>query len=118
MDPKQGDLDALLTLDTLPVKKFLGQGPNRSTVLQSSETDFAVNDRNNIAKVFQREHGVAFLDFTLEEVLQLKPFLQAMGLGSKYLSLISEEETVCEDEGLIESSLTAKFKERAYDLLR
>jgi hypothetical protein len=117
MDPKPDDLDTLLASDILPIKK-LDQNSNQITILQSPHSDFAVNDRNILAGVFLSEPRASFLDFTLEEVTELNPFLQALGLQNKYISSIYDEETACGDEGVVDGLRTAKFKERAYDLLR
>jgi hypothetical protein len=114
MEPKQGDLDTLLTSDILPVRRP-EPSPNHNRFLQSCQTDFVVIDRTKLAEIF--DGHAAFLDFTLEEVQQLYPFLHALGLGKKYLSLICDEETACSENGLVDSKLTAEFTERAYDLL-
>jgi hypothetical protein len=116
MDPKSGDLDPLLTSEVLPIREF--DGSDSMTVLRSPQASFAIIDRNNIAKIFERERDSAFLDFTLEEVLSLKPFLRALNLENKFVSLLCDERTVCRDEGLIDNSLTVRFRERAHGLLR
>jgi hypothetical protein len=115
MSPKQDDLERLLTCDFLPVRV---PHPNADDEIsfQNCLTDFAIIDRTKLAEVF--EGHVAFLNFELEEVLQLQPFLNALGLSKKYLSSMCCEETACDEEGSIDSRLTAEFRERAYGLLR
>lgn len=115
MNPDHGDLDTLLTSDILPVRRP-EPSPNQSIFFQSCQTDFVVVDRIKLADIF--DGHVAFLDFTLEEVKQLDPFLHALSLGKKYLSLMCEEKTACDESGLFDSKLTAEFNDRAYDLLR
>lgn len=116
MDPKEGDLDSLLTSDVLPVRRGRRVGFDSNVFLQSCQTDFVVIDRVKLAEIFGS--NTAFLDFSLEEVQQLYPFLHALGLDKKYLSLLYEEETICDDSGLPDSNRTAEFHQRAYDLLR
>ena len=115
MKPKQGDLDKLLACDFLPVR-VPQPGDGYEVSFQNCQADFVIIDRAKLADIF---HGhVAFLNFNLEEVLQLQPFLDSLGLSNKYISLICQEETSCSEDGLIDRSLTAEFQERAYDLLR
>jgi hypothetical protein len=115
MNPKQGDLDTLLTSGILPVRRP-EPSPSRNISFQSCQTDFVVIDRIKLAEIF--DGYTAFLDFTLEEVRQLDPFLHSLGLDEKYLSMICDEKTACTENGLTDSTLTAEFNERAYDLLR
>ncbi|KAH6672240.1 hypothetical protein B0J14DRAFT_69385 [Halenospora varia] len=117
MDPEPADLETLLTSDILPVRILDGDS-SHIIILQAPQSDLAINDRNKLARVFQNTPGATILDFTLEEVLQLEPFLQALGLQNKYLSSMYDEETACGDEGVVDNNLTEKFRERAYDLLR
>jgi hypothetical protein len=114
MEPKRGDLDSLLACSILPVR-MLESGHNYNTSFQSCQTDFVIIDRTKLAEIF--DGHAAFLDFTLEEVQQLYPFLHALGLEKKYLSLTCHEETACDENGLLDTNLTAAFHQRAYDLL-
>lgn len=113
MDPKESDLTPLMARNVLPVRRW---GNSAGTTLQNCGNNFTVLDRTKLADIF-REH-VGFLDFSLEEVQQLDPFLQALGLSRKCLSRVCTEETACRDDGVIERALTEKFKDRAYHLLR
>jgi len=110
-------MDGLLDSAILPVNT-VHPDQNRTTRLQTPGSAYAINDRNTLARVFESEPGATFLDFSLDEVLQLAPFLQALNVQDKYLSSIYDEETACEDDGVVDNSLTKAFKERAYDLLR
>jgi hypothetical protein len=118
MNPRKGDVDLLLIFNNLSITQPLQPNQqNGSTVLQSSETQFFVNDRPKLKDIFQRR--TPMLDFTLEEVRQLQPFLHALGVDQKYVSLQCDEKTDCSKEGSsIDSMLTADFHDRAYDLVR
>ncbi len=113
MDPKEGDLDLLLTCNILPIA---GPGSNSNVQLRSCRKNFAVNDRGKLAEIFK--DSVDFLAFSLEEVRALDPFLKALGLNKKFLSQLCTEQTACDEEGVVEESLTLDFKNKAYDLLR
>jgi len=73
-------------------------------------------DRAKLADMFKQHTGL--LDFSLEEVLSLAPFLQALGLGNKYLSKLCTEETARPNHGVLAEDLTQNFKNRAYYFLR
>jgi hypothetical protein len=113
MDPKERDLSSLVARNVLPVTR---SGNPAGTTLQNCGNNFTVIDRTKLADIF-REH-VGFLDFSLEEVRQLDPFLQALDLSRKYLSRVCTEETTCGDDGVLDRTLTEEFKDRAYHLLR
>jgi hypothetical protein len=113
MEPKQGDLNILITSEILPVRRP-GSASN-SYAFQSCQNNFAIIDRTKLAEIF--DGHATFLDFTLEEVRQLYPFLHALDLERNYLSLLCDEETACVDNGSVDRKRTAEFKERAYDLL-
>ncbi|CZR67410.1 uncharacterized protein PAC_17309 [Phialocephala subalpina] len=113
-DPKRSDLTPLLSCNILPVKKARHDSANVS--LQNCGSDFTVVDRTKLADIFKGHVG--FLDFSLEEVRQLDPFLQALDLSKKYLSRVCTDETACSDDGVLDVDLTENFKNRAYDLLR
>lgn len=115
MKPKSADLNILLTCKFLPVRG-LQRGAGTEIELRSSQSDFVIVDRSKVARIF--EDDLEFLDFSLEEILQLKPFLRAMGLSDKYLSKLYSEETDCQGESMLDSRLTADFNSRAYELLR
>jgi hypothetical protein len=114
MDLEKSDLIPLISCNILPVRTTrLGSA---EVSLQSRGSNFTVIDRTKLADIF-REH-VGFLDFSLEEVRQLDPFLHALDLSKKYLSRVCREETACSDDGVLDVDLTEKFKDRAYYLLR
>jgi hypothetical protein len=115
MRPNLIDLDILSTCNFLPVKIPQPDAAHRMA-FRARQSDFVIIDRIKLAEIF--EGRVEFLDFNLEEILQLEPFLTSMGLGSKYLSLLCREETDCQGESFLDNGLTAAFNSRAYDLLR
>lgn len=114
MDPKQNDLASLLTQNILPIRKMRHGTAELS--LQNCGADFVVTDRAKLENIFA--DSATFLDFSLEEVRQLDPLLQALNLSEKYLSHVYTEETSCSDDGISDWDLTLGFKDRAYHLLR
>lgn len=107
--PKPG---RLLKYSIFPVKF-----PNGSTHCRSLEVDFFVADREILWKSLFRQ--VKFLDFTFEEVVQLAPFLEWVGLDKKYLSRCARESTSfdgSDDAPLLNAD--RQIRNRAYALLR
>ncbi|ENH67493.1 hypothetical protein FOC1_g10010770 [Fusarium oxysporum f. sp. cubense race 1] len=58
--------------------------PNKSVKLQSGRTQFAIADRKALGDIFAPQ--AKMLDFTLDEVRRLRPFLSWLDLESRYLS--------------------------------
>lgn len=116
MNPKTGDLETLSSSDFLPVRIPPILGTNYQVCFKNCQSEFAIIDRTKIAEVF--DGHVPFLNFYLEEVRQLQPFLEALGLHSKYLSVLCDEDTACDETGSLDARLTSDFKSRAHDLLR
>jgi hypothetical protein len=114
MDPKRGDLTSLAEANFLPIRRT--SSASAGVCFQSCRSNFSIIDRTKLADIFRPHTG--FLDFSLEEVQNLAPFLQALDLSNKYLSSLCTEETACSDSGLLDVVLTEKFKNRAYYLLR
>ncbi|KAM0415352.1 hypothetical protein ACHAPD_006548 [Fusarium lateritium] len=85
-------LNSLLgTADRLPDERPVFKGavfpvkyPNGSVKLQSGRTDFAIVDRKALGDIFGTRAKT--LDFTLDEVRRLQPFLSWLNMGSRYLS--------------------------------
>jgi hypothetical protein len=115
MKPTPDDLSILSTCSFLPVR-VSQSGAAQQIEFLDCQSDFGIVDRIKLADIFEGE--VDLLDFSLEEVLQLEPFLRSLELGDKYLSLLCREETDCQGEGLLDNRLTADFNSRAYHLLR
>ncbi|KAH8808653.1 hypothetical protein F5884DRAFT_900865 [Xylogone sp. PMI_703] len=114
MDPKESDLESVINCDILPVRDDR-YGSTRIS-FQNCQGNFVVIDRAKLATVFTGYVG--FLDFTLEEVRQLEPFLRALKLDKKCLSRLCTEETTCTEDGVVDRRLTEELKDRAYYLLR
>jgi hypothetical protein len=114
MDPKREDLASLAGANFLPIRRTGSASAGVS--FQSCGSNFSIIDRTKLANIFRPYTG--FLDFSLEEVQNLAPFLQALELSNKYLLNICTQETACSDSGLLDVELTEKFRNRAYYLLR
>jgi hypothetical protein len=114
MDPRQGDLELMVECSILPVRE--GQPSSESVTFRNCHDNFVVTDRVKLGEVFQGHIG--FLDFSLEEVRQLNPFIQALNLDRKFLTLVCKKRTACTEERVLDARLTTEFKDRAYALLR
>jgi hypothetical protein len=114
MNPKREDLTSLAKANVLPIRRT--GSASAGVCFQSCRSNFSIIDRTKLADIFRPYTG--FLDFSLEEVQNLAPFLQALNLSNKYLSNLCTEKTACSDSGLLNEVLTEKFKNRAYYLLR
>jgi hypothetical protein len=114
MDPKERDLEAMRSCNILPISGDPSSADGTS--LQTCQSTFVIIDRVKLADIFSGYIG--FLDFSLEEVRQLDPFLKALRLGDKYLSCVCTEATACSEDGIPDRELTTEFMDRAYALLR
>lgn len=114
MDPRREDLTPLVSCNILPIRN-VSHGVV-SITLKSCASNFVINDRVQLSTIFTGHVG--FLDYYLEEVRALTPFLHALNLSEKYLSSVCTEHTACDDSGDLDLVLTEKFKDRAYHLLR
>ncbi|KEF63281.1 uncharacterized protein A1O9_01258 [Exophiala aquamarina CBS 119918] len=70
--------DRILRSRVFPVKD-----PNGQVTLHTAETEFGIIDRQRLGELFAKAW---LLDFTLEEVRLLRPFLRWTGLESRFLS--------------------------------
>ncbi len=114
MDPTKPDLIPLVPYNILPIRRMRHGSADMS--LQNCGSNFSVVDRMKLADIFRDHTG--FLDFSLEEVRQLDPILQALDLSKKFLSRVCIEETACSNNGVFDMDLTQEFNDRAYYLLR
>lgn len=85
-ETKRPDPHALLEIPIFPVQYANGQ-----KVLMDIGTDFAIIDSESLARRFRGK--IKILDFTREEVLQLRPLIEWAGLTTRYLSAIVREST-------------------------
>lgn len=102
----------LLGAPVFPVRS--GDG---SVSLRPASADFAIIDREHLAARF--EGRIKVLDYTLEEVRRLKPFLEWAGLQGRYLSACVKEITSISD-GRVRSISTPNrdIKRKAHAILR
>lgn len=83
----------------------------------SVQTHFFIVDREPLRSKF--EGRVRFLDFSLEEVVQLYPFLNWIQLDDRYISrCVTESTSVPHSSAQPSSHLDHQFRYRAYALLR
>jgi hypothetical protein len=111
MNPRPGDLSRLKSLNILPVKK----AGEEQVCLRSTAFDFIILDHPKLANGFQGR--LLVLDFSLEEIKQLRPFLSAMSLNDKYISVRVSEQTEAQD-GVVNQNLCTEFHKRAYAIVR
>jgi len=103
---------ALLKAPVFPVKL-----PTGDTGLETSEASFVIVDRKSLAARFNGR--IKVVDFTLEEVWQLKSFFTWMGMEDRYISASVEEVTrVSSENSRAISSPGRDLKHKAYYILR
>jgi len=106
-DPK-----AILHARVFPVRY-----PNGTVELYSSAVDFAIADRKHLLDLFCSR--AKFLDFDVNEVARLEPFLQWTGLDKRYISSsVKEISMVRGDSHRALISPERNIARRAYGLLR
>ncbi|KAF3059432.1 hypothetical protein GL218_05145 [Daldinia childiae] len=96
----------------LPVREVGG-----NTTLRSAETGFGIIDRKRLGDIFYDK--VKIFDFTVNEIVKLKPLIKWAGLEDRYLSRLVQETSVL-DSGLKIpiSDPVQDIKKKAYGLLR
>lgn len=110
MGPQTGSLEQLKELKILPV-----QMPNGVVNLQSTRDAFSIVDRDPLRKAFRGK--ISMLDYSLEEVRILRPFLSSLGLEDRFLSRTVTEESTAR-ESSFDRVLTSEFRAKAYTLFR
>ncbi|KAJ9143512.1 ATPase-like, ATP-binding domain [Pleurostoma richardsiae] len=104
--------DALLKAIVFPVKY-----PDNKKYLRSTDTEFAIVDREYLVK--QLQGRIKLLDYSLEEVRCLKPFFEWTGLTSRYLSSSVERISSLLDGTRRPISMPRRdLKRKAHGLLR
>lgn len=112
LSPGEDDLDDLRNLKWLPIKSRYGE-----TVLGDISEAFFIVDRVEYGNAFRNK--VSVLDFSLEEVWSLQPFLWSLGLQNRYMSsAISESTDVRQPSKEPATNLTHDFREKATALFR
>ena len=109
LNPTRTDVKPLLNSNIFPVR--IGDGTVKPT---TSYVEFAIIDKEEYEGLFPRLHTLAF---TLSEVNSYRPFLHAMGLAGRYMSVLVHEETKVEG-GTLDLPLTRSLQARAYALYR
>ncbi|RYP52662.1 hypothetical protein DL768_002218 [Monosporascus sp. mg162] len=79
MEPSECSPQNLLQRPILPVR-----GVDGLVSLQPKDAEFAIVDRKRLGEIFH--DGIPFLDFTINEICQLKPLLMWASLEDRYLS--------------------------------
>ncbi|KAK8009461.1 hypothetical protein PG991_012012 [Apiospora marii] len=103
--------------DVVSGRIFPVKGPTGTVVLCSTATEFFIADRESLRSAFQPK--VRFLDFTLEEVVRLRPFLDWAGLELRYLSKCMREVTSFHgDVARPTSNPNRQIRNRAHAILR
>jgi hypothetical protein len=110
-DPTPTDLKSLLTCACFPVKTSGG-----NAAWYSSRDQFAVVDRKEYGDIFSGR--IDILDFSLEEVHQMRSFLVALGLESHFMSVAVKEETQTSGVATPDNVLTREMRKKAYAICR
>lgn len=112
LQPTAESLQPLWELAIFPVKLHDGR-----VKLQPRSFDFAIVDRQNLADAF--DGRARLLDFSLEEVWKLEPFLSCFDLEDRYLSrMVEERSSIKEGSSDPHSVLTRNLRRKAYALFR
>lgn len=101
----------------LQARVFPVRYPNGTVELCSSAVDFAIADRKHLLDLFCSR--AKFLDFDVNEVARLEPFLQWTGLGKRYISASVKEISMLRGDS--HRDLTSPERDiarKAYGLLR
>jgi hypothetical protein len=113
----QTDLNHPDAAPFLKCKLFPVKYPDGTTSLTSADVEFAIIDRQHLADRFQPH--VKVLDYTLEEVRCLKPFLEWANLHNRYLSASVKEITCLSGDMRRAISLPSRdMGRKAHALLR
>jgi hypothetical protein len=113
--PSRKDLEKLKSLPIFPVK--ITGGTSDPVVLRVRTEKFSINDRQPWADAFKGK--IDFLDFALEDVRKLQPFLSSFDLGDRYLSrAVAEMSSFQGEVGERSKKLTTQLRGRAHALAR
>ncbi|KAF2421213.1 hypothetical protein EJ08DRAFT_738278 [Tothia fuscella] len=108
--PSPDDLQELVNCHCFPITVFTGRLEWRT-----STQWFAIPDRREFRRAF--EGKINILEFSLEEVHSIRPFLFGLGLENKYLSSLVTEETQVEG-GTNDLRLTLDLRKKSYAMCR
>ncbi|RYP14158.1 hypothetical protein DL765_006566 [Monosporascus sp. GIB2] len=112
MEPLDCSPQNLLQRPILPVRGVDGQ-----VSLQPKDAEFAIIDRKRLGMIFH--DNIPFLDFTIDEICQLKPLLMWASLEDRYLSRLVRETSALESRGTFSISESSQdIRRKARGLLR
>ncbi|KAK6958355.1 hypothetical protein Daesc_001154 [Daldinia eschscholtzii] len=112
LNPPDKPPDGLLERRILPVREVGGQ-----ITLTSAATDFGIVNRRKLGDIFHDR--VKILDFTVNEVVKLKPLIKWAGIENRYLSRSIQETSVLDPGFKVPiSDPTEDIRRKAYGLLR
>ncbi|OTA86918.1 hypothetical protein M434DRAFT_399722 [Hypoxylon sp. CO27-5] len=112
LDTPKGSAETLLKRPIIPIRDVGGR-----VSLQSSSTEFAIVDRKTLDEIFGRR--VKALDFTTNEICQLRAFIKWAGLEDRYLSRLVKETSVLDSGVKVPiSDPRQDISKKAYGLLR
>jgi len=109
-NPTPNDLDGLSDCECFPVAM-----PSGNLEWVNSKEDFAIIDRREYGEMFFAK--IKILDFSLEELHSMKPFLLGLRLDDLFMSGRVEEQTKVEG-GFVDERLTNDLRRKAYAICR
>jgi hypothetical protein len=110
LDPTAESLQKLSDCKCLPIRKSDG-----TVVMMDRSAEFSILDRREYEEIFR--HEINIMDFSLEQVHTLMPFLLAFGLQDRYISRQVKEETKVQG-GFLHQGLTDDLRKKAYAICR
>ena len=111
-ETKHPDPEPILESRIFPVRD-----PNGDVELCTSEAAFAIVDRTPMHNLFIKE--AKFFDFSLNEILELEPFLKWVRLEDRYLSCsVKEFSSLCGGSNRQISNLDRDISRKSHGLLR
>ena len=88
---EEAELSSLVEAKVLPIKLANGEGSLASASSKDESVDFAIVENAAHWNAFKGK--IAALDFSLEEIRDVRPLLLAMGLGNQFSSRLVNEVT-------------------------
>ncbi|CRG88031.1 Cadherin-89D [Talaromyces islandicus] len=112
LNPTRASLEMMKQIKYLPVRTVQG-----TIELKRPSEEFFIGDRREYTSVFQGK--VDILDFSLEEVHDIHPFLEALELGDRYMSVAVQETTRVQEPSDNESrTLSQNFRAKSKAFFR
>jgi hypothetical protein len=112
LNPTRVNLEAIKQIKCLPVRSVQG-----TMELTRPSEEFFIGDRREYESVFRGKVGI--LDFSLEEVHDIHPFLGALGLEDRYMSVAVQEITRVQEPSENEShTLSQDFRAKSKAFFR